>query len=156
MKTSSIGVKFICGWEAYRSSPYSDESGHLTWGYGHKQQPGEQPPAHISVDSALALMAHDLAPVERTINTCVKVPITQEQFDAIASLAYNIGQVAMAGSMLIRMVNHKMFTDAAEQFLRWDNVRNPGTGKLEPSLGLLARRKSERAIFIGGGYNWEH
>lgn len=156
MKTSSLGVRFICAWEAYSATPYRDPSGHLSWGYGHCQRSGEQPPQQIDIDAALTLMASDLAPVERAITHCTARALTQSEFDALVSLAYNVGPVAVAGSALVRMLNAGNIDDAAERFLQWSKVRNPKTGMLEPSPGLLARRRAERTIFLGGLYNWDH
>lgn len=156
MRTSALGVRFICRWEAFRATPYRDQAGHLTWGYGHCQKAGEQPPAAIDIDAALALMESDLQPVERTIVSRVERHLTQSEFDALVSLGYNIGPVALAGSTLLRLVNAGRIDDAAKQFLQWSKVRNPKTGMLEPSSGLLARRKAERTIFLGGLYNWDH
>lgn len=156
MRISDLGVRFVCGWEAFSATPYRDQSGHCTWGYGHCQRPGESPPASISQEAALALMASDLQPVEIAMTHCTRPGTLQSQFDALVSLAYNVGTAAVAQSHLVRLLNAGRIEDAGEEFLRWAKVRNPKTGALETAPGLLARRRAERAIFLGGLYNWDH
>ncbi len=72
------------------------------------------------------------------------------------SLAYNVGAAAVAGSTLVRRLNAGRIDDAADQFLQCSKVLNPKTGMLETSPGLMARRRAERAMFLGGLYNWDH
>jgi hypothetical protein len=72
----------------------------------------------------------------------VKVPLTQNQFDALVSLVYNIGQTAFSNSTLLKKLNAKDYQGAADQFLRW----NKGGGKV--MKGLVRRREAERALFL--------
>jgi lysozyme len=70
-------------------------------------------------------------------------PTTQAQFDAMVSLAYNIGMGAFSGSTLLQYHKAGRFADAADQFLRW----NKQAGVV--LKGLTARRQAERALYLG-------
>jgi len=45
MQISGNGTRFIEQWEEYAPKPYRDQAGYWTWGYGHKQLPGEPLPS---------------------------------------------------------------------------------------------------------------
>ena len=74
----------------------------------------------------------------------VTVPVTQEQYDALLSLVFNIGEGAFMRSTLLVRLNSGRCTEAADQFLRWDYA---GGQRLR---GLSKRRAAERAMFIQG------
>ena len=95
-----------------------------------------------TLEQAKSYFAHDLKSFEKTVNDSVKVPLSQNQFDALVSLTYNIGSTAFKNSTLLKKLNAKDFTGAADQFLRW----NKGGGKV--LKGLVRRREAERALFL--------
>jgi lysozyme len=72
----------------------------------------------------------------------VTVPLSQNQFDALVSLAYNIGTNAFKTSTLVKYLNALDFKAAADEFLKW----NRGGGKV--MKGLVRRRETERALFL--------
>lgn len=78
----------------------------------------------------------------RAIITSTDVPLTQNQFDALVSFAYNEGITAEGHSTLLRYVNQKKWQLAADEFLRWNKQR----GKVLD--GLTHRREAERALFL--------
>ena len=130
-----------------------------TYGLGSTVRPDGKPVQEgdrITPPAAINLAVRDITAKEAEIKACVTAPMHQHEYDAFVSLAYNVGPVAVAGSALVRMLNAGNIDDAAERFLQWSKVRNPKTGMLEPSPGLLARRRAERTIFLGGLYNWDH
>ncbi|QNQ08279.1 lysozyme [Sphingomonas alpina] len=69
-------------------------------------------------------------------------PTTQSQYDAMVSLAYNIGTTAFANSTLLRLHRAGDPAGAAEQFARWN--RQAGT----VLNGLTRRRAAERALYL--------
>jgi lysozyme len=71
----------------------------------------------------------------------IKIEVTQNQFDAMVSLAYNIGLGAFKNSTLLRQLNRGNFVGASQEFLRW----NKSNGK--PLLGLTRRREREKLLF---------
>jgi len=155
-KTSDRGVEFICAWEKYSPIPYTDQSGHITWGYGHAQRKGEAVPKYVSEEAALDLMKKDITVAEDAVAAQVKVHLAQHQFDALVSLCFNIGSTNLAESTLLKLLNSEKYVSAVNQFLVWNKVRNPRTGELEVSNGLLVRRSSERNLFLSANYDASH
>ena len=140
MKTSPHGLKLIEEREGVRRGAYRDVRGLLTIGVGHLSNKSflVHPGMIISEAKALELLAEDLGEVEDTINRAVKVPLQQYQFDALASLGFNIGASGLAHSSVVHFVNLKAFTQAADAFLVW----------CHPAV-LRGRRESERRQFLG-------
>jgi lysozyme len=140
MRTSTKGIKMIEQREGIRLGAYRDSRGLWTIGVGHLSDAyfHVSPGMVISEAKALDLLAHDLGEVEATIAHVVKVPLQQWQFDALASLGYNIGCGGLAHSTVVHFVNAKSFTQAADAFMNW--VHPPE---------LRGRRESERRQFLG-------
>lgn len=99
-------------------------------------------PAGMTPADAEALLRQDLASVETGIVRLCPVPLTDAQFSALVSLAYNIGLDALAGSTLRRLLLAGDITGAADQFPRWCRAG----GRMLP--GLVRRRAAERALFL--------
>lgn len=87
-------------------------------------------------------MQNDLKSFEQTVNNTVKVPLNQNQFDALVSLAYNIGTNAFSKSTLVKKLNANDIRGAADQFDVWVNA---GGKRMQ---GLVNRRAREKALFI--------
>jgi hypothetical protein len=82
---------------------------------------------------------------ENSIDQNVKVGLTQNQFDALVSLIYNIGTGGFSSSTLLQMINASNFAGAADQFSRF--VYSGGV----VLQGLVTRRAAERALFMTSG-----
>jgi len=80
------------------------------------------------------------------VRSLVKVPLTQNQFDALVSFQYNTG--GLAGSTLLRKLNAGDYQGAADQFLLWDKVTDPITRQKKPFAVLTERRVKERKLFL--------
>lgn len=145
MKVSAKGRKAIKREEGEKLTAYQDTRGIWTIGVGHTSAAG--PPSvakglKITAAQSDEILARDLADVEKDINSSVKVPLTQNQFDALASLVINIGGPAFTKpSTLLKKLNAKDYSGAADQFLVWKKA-----GK-DTSI-LLKRRERERAMFM--------
>ncbi|EPH0070380.1 lysozyme, partial [Acinetobacter baumannii] len=87
-------------------------------------------------------LKNDLTKFEVVINKLVKVSLTQNQFDALASFTYNLGETNLANSTLLKKLNKGDYQGAADQFLVW----NKAGGKV--MKGLVRRREAERALFL--------
>ncbi|MDN5642883.1 MAG: lysozyme [Acinetobacter sp.] len=144
MKTSNLGINLVCGFEGLRLKAYDDGVGVWTIGYGTtvingvKVKKGDT----CTAEQAKSYMAQDLKKFESAVNTAVKVPLNQNQFDALVSLTYNIGIGAFKSSTLLKKLNAKDYKGAAEQFPRW----NRGGGRV--LNGLVKRRKIEMELFL--------
>jgi lysozyme len=93
-------------------------------------------------EAALLLLSKTLTSYEHAVNA-IKVDLTQNEFDALVSLTYNIGAGNLASSTLVKML--KAGDDKAEiakQFLRWDKAGG------KPLAGLTRRRNAEAELFL--------
>ncbi len=96
---STKGLDFIARHEALPNGQpalkiYRDSAGYPTIGYGHKILPGEDLSKGITKAQAEALLRQDVQHAVREVNVGLKAPASQNQFDALVSLAYNTGERA--------------------------------------------------------------
>ena len=141
MTHSQACTDFVAAHEGLRLDAYLDSVGILTIGYGHTYNVG--PGDTCTAEQAKKWLNTDLMVADHGVNQAVKVPLTQCQFDACVSLAYNIGSHAFGASTLAQKLNRGDIAGAAEQFLVW----NKAGGKI--NLGLVNRRADERKMFLG-------
>ena len=140
MRTSTNGRALIRQFEGEELKAYRCSAGVLTIGVGHTGA-DVKPGMTITKAQSDALLAADLARFEKAIADAVKVPLTQNQFDACVSLAFNIGVAAFKSSTLLRLLNAGDYQGATAQFARW----NKAGGKA--LTGLQKRRAAEAALF---------
>ncbi|HCE7950020.1 lysozyme [Pseudomonas aeruginosa] len=141
MRTSQRGIDLIKSFEGLRLSAYQDSVGVWTIGYGTTR--GVTRYMTITVEQAERMLSNDLQRFEPELDRLVKVPLNQNQWDALMSFVYNLGAANLESSTLRRLLNAGDYAGAAEQFLRW----NKAGGKVLP--GLVRRRASERELFLG-------
>lgn len=143
MKTSPQGLTLIRQFEGIRLAAYQDSAGVWTIGVGHtltgftRVKEGDT----CTEEQAADWLVGDVEQAESCINSLVKVPLSQNQYDALVSFIFNLGCRAFSTSTLLRNLNGGSYTLAADQFPRWDNV----AGKA--SAGLLKRRIAEQDLF---------
>lgn len=140
MQTSPNGRKLIESHEGLRLTAYKDSVGIPTIGYGHTSNVSLSDV--ITPEEADEFLAIDLHHAETAVYNAVKVPVTQNQFDAMVSLAFNIGGGAFSKSTLVRVLNQNDPLHAAAHFLDW----NRAGGKVLD--GLTNRRESEMKLFL--------
>ncbi len=130
MKTSADGIDFITHEEGCRLAAYQDMVGVWTIGVGHTGRDAD------------ALLQHDLRHFEESVNRATHVPqITQGQFDAMVSLAFNVGAAGFEASTLVKKFNSGDVRGAGCEFVRWSKAGG------HPSDALLARRAREMWMF---------
>lgn len=142
MKASKKIIDFIAAHEGFRGKIYKDPYGYPTIGFGHLLKEGEEEifKNGITREQALELLKNDVYDAEKAVNLLVKVPLTQNQFDALVSFTFNVGSGNLRRSTLLRKLNEGDYQGAADQFLRW--IGSP------PLPGLQRRRAEERKIFL--------
>lgn len=145
MKVSQYGTNLIKQFESLRLSAYDDGVGVWTIAYGTTKYPnglkvkrGDK----CTQQEAEQYLQHDLAEFVEAVNDALTTTVNQNQFDAMVSLAYNIGITAFKGSTLVKKVNTGDKLAAANQFLLW----NKAGGRV--LQGLVNRRSKERALFL--------
>lgn len=140
MKTSPKGIALIKEYEGLRLGAYLCSAGVLTIGYGHTG--GVKEGDLITEQKAEQLLQDDLKKFENGVLRLVRVPLTQNQFDALVSFAFNLGVGNLGKSTLLRLLNDRDYKGAAGQFIRW----NKAAGK--ELAGLTRRRIAESELFL--------
>jgi lysozyme len=150
-RTSQRGIDLIASFEGLPSrQPYNDPTGHCTAGYGRLLHRGRCTDADVrkwrglTKTRAKDMLAEDVRRFENCVNDAVKVPLTQNQFDALVSFTFNVGCGALRESTLLRKLNGRDYAGARREFERW----NKGGGRVLP--GLTRRRAAEAKLFGGG------
>lgn len=147
---SKVGVDFIKKFEAFIPFVYDDFNpkkewkggpvkGTLTIGYGHTKAAAAKVDmsvgARVTEPEAVKILIEDLAPTEAAVDSAVKVPLTQHQFDALVSFKFNTGR--LAGTGLLNRINAKEFDKVPAEFMKW--VKSKG----KVLKGLKNRRQGE-------------
>jgi len=146
MKTSKRAVQFIRDHEGLRLTAYKDAVGVWTIGYGHTSDPKYpvRPGMHITKAKAEEMLAWDIAEAETVLDKAVKVPLNGNEYGALISLMFNIGNGAFLKSTLLKRLNRGQRRLNAE-FGMW--VKGTKNGKRVTLSGLVRRRAEEAALF---------
>lgn len=121
--------------------PYRDSGGVWTIGYGHAILPNERFTS-ISEADADSIFRRDAGVAEASVSAALNVPVSQNQFDALVSLRFNIGETAFRNSTLLRKLNAGDTSGTAAEFARW--VYDNGV----KVAGLVNRRAAEAQQFL--------
>jgi lysozyme len=143
MKTDESGRAFITKEEGEILHTYKCAAGVLTIGVGHT---GADVHAGmvITKQTSQALLSRDLARFEAAVNRGVTRPLTQPQFNALVSFAFNLGEAALAKSSLLHLVNagNATASEITRAFKLWRNVNGKANASIE------ARRGREAALYL--------
>ena len=139
MKIGENGLSIIKSFEGLRLMPYMDSVGVWTVGYGSTTDvtPGEP----ITQAEAEDRLIKDVENAEECVNKHVAVPITQNEFDALCSLVFNVGCGNFRKSTMLRLLNEGDHDAAAYEFRRWDKAGG------QVLAGLTRRRFAEQQLF---------
>lgn len=157
-RTSPSGARNIIDEEGEKLTAYQDSGGLWTVGVGHTGHEVKQG-FHITAEQSRAYLAEDLIESENIIKACVMVPLNQNQFDALVSFVFNVGEGRPAKgkdrgragfrylrngnpSSALRLLNHSDYEGCADAMLVWKYAG----GVVAP--GLLTRRERERTLFL--------
>jgi GH24 family phage-related lysozyme (muramidase) len=150
---SQQAIDLIKGWEGFRAMMYNDPVGHCTIGYGTLLHMGncdgrqsEQTYINgIAEENATQLLAQKIREFQQTINDSVKVPLNQNQHDALVSFVYNIGSNNFQKSTLLKLLNQGNYSAVPTEIKKWTKARQ--NGKLVDLPGLVKRREAEAELF---------
>ncbi len=143
MKISQKGIDLIKQFEGVSLKAYPDPgTGGEPWTIGYGHTGGVKKGDAITQAQAEDLLRKDLIKFEAGVSNALTAETTQNQFDAMVSLAYNIGLGNFTKSTLLRKHNARCWQCAAAQFGVW---RNAG-GKV--MNGLIRRRAAERELYM--------
>jgi lysozyme len=141
---SLAGLEKLKQHEGVRQVVYLDAVGKPTVGVGHLIKKGEpyKVGQKISMEEVDKLLKKDLAWVYTAVGRNVKVKLTQNKFDSLVSLVFNIGEPNFKTSTVLRELNRGNYEAAADAFLKF----NRGGGKI--LKGLSKRRAAEKSYFM--------
>ena len=146
LKCSEKGLVEIAGHEGICLSPYLDSVGVWTIGVGAtKSEIPNLNSAHtaITVPQAIDLFKKSIVKYENGVNKALKVSVTQEQFDALVSICYNIGVGGLSGSTFIKMINNNSpMTKIVDAIMMWTKPKE-----------ITARRRKEAKLYSTGQYS---
>ena len=141
MNISNEGLSLIKKFEGCELNSYKCAAGVPTIGYGSTH--GIEMGMSISRARAEELLLEDIAKFEDHVNNNVKVPLNQNQFDAMVSWTFNLGGGNLKSSTLLKVLNGSDYTDVPNQIKCW----NKANGKVLE--GLIRRREAEALLFDG-------
>ena len=144
-RMSTQGYELIKRFESLRTTAYRCPAGVLTIGYGHTGRDVAEG-MRITANQAAELLKRDVARFEEAVNEMTTVALKQGQFDALVSIAFNIGATALKGSTLLSRVNKNPDDKAIRaEFMKWNKARTNGTLTTLP--GLTTRRSAEADLY---------
>lgn len=140
MKTSAAARAAIFGFEGCRKQAYACPAGVPTIGVGHTR--GVKLGQSCTDQQAQVWFSEDLEDAEAVVASLVQVPLSQGQFDAMVSFAYNLGPGNLKASTLLKYLNAGNYSAASAQFKLWCHAG----GKV--AEGLVKRRAWETDSFL--------
>ena len=133
---SATALVAIALHEGYKENAYIPLAGDSpTIGFGTTS--GVKLGDRTSPEKALQVALRDIQKFEGALKQCVKVPLSQGEYDVYISLSYNIGSGNFCRSTLVKKLNGQDYEGACKEILRWDQFQ----GKRLP--GLTKRRQEE-------------
>lgn len=157
MKVSAKGLALLKQFEAFKARAYICPAGKPTIGYGHVILASEAnlKTTVLSEAQSTALLQRDLVRFEKAVFTAVMVPLSQQQFDALVLLCFNIGPGSLrmgtgfAGSSVAAAINSKCAESTIRtNWYKWNKITDPATGQKVVSNGLVVRRQKEADLYF--------
>lgn len=144
MTISPNGLAHIAHSEGFREKAYPDHKGQSI-GYGHLLLPGEAEKYKdgITEPQARELLKQDAAIAAADVNRLIKVPLNQEQFDALVDFRYNLNPESL--EHIAQTLNSGDYKAAAARMKLYNKARI--NGELVENPGLTARRAEEAKAF---------
>lgn len=136
----ALAAGFISSFEGCRLTAYRCSAGVLTIGYGHTK--GVREGDVCTEDQAKAWLIDDIRETQTLLAHYVNVPVSEGEFVALVSLAFNVGVGALMKSKLLRKLNAGDRDGAAKEFLDFDLANG------KRIAGLTRRRKQEHDLFL--------
>ena len=139
MAITESTLSFITKEEGFRNKAYKDSKNLATIGVGHLIKTDEPHLLNTTLtdEQVKDLLKSDLKWCSEAVESSVRVSLTQNQFDALYSLCFNIGETNFKRSTVVKRINAGDLKGAADAILMWN----------KPAV-LQKRRERERALFL--------
>lgn len=147
MTLTEEGLALIRRFEGFRSDAYWDAVGVWTIGYGHTSMAGPPrvvPGLRLTAQEAADILARDAAHFADGVRDALKVTVSDAQFSALVSFAYNVGLGNFRRSSVLKAVNEGRMEAVPRRLALWVKAG----GRTLP--GLVTRRAAEAALFVDG------
>ncbi len=147
-RVNDAALALIRQWEGLRLTAYQDVAGVWTIGYGSTTdvRPGQR----ITEAEAVARLRNDLHTAESAVERLVEVDLNSNQFGALVSFVFNVGQGAFQRSTLMKRLNAGDYAAVPGELAKWNKARVHGV--LTPVAGLSNRRAAEAGLWVKGDY----
>ena len=142
LSLSAVGLLTIAKWEGFSDHAYIPVPGDVpTIGFGSTE--GVKMGDTITVPKAIERLYRDTGKAESAMGRCVKVPLSQCEYDAFTSFAFNVGTEAFCSSTLVKKLNAGDYSGACQELKRWVYVDGRRV------QGLVNRREAEFRLCMG-------
>lgn len=147
MKLNENGYNLICEFEGLKLKPYLCSAKIPTIGYGNTYYPNGKRVTllddTITKEYAFEIFKTIADKFAKRVDDMVTSEITQNQFNALVSFAYNVGTGAFATSTLLKKVNNNPNdVTIKNEFLKWVRANK------KVIQGLVNRRNKEALIYF--------
>jgi lysozyme len=146
LSLSALGLLLIAGHEGFSSKPYKDTGGVVTNGFGNATI---TPSKSVTVVEALGDLKENTTMTGRGVSRCLTAEVTQGQYDAYVSFAYNVGVNAFCKSTMLKLANQGDKVGSCNQFDRWTYVAGRDCKiKSNNCSGIAKRREDEKQLCL--------
>lgn len=145
MRMTEEGLALIREWEGFRGRAYRDAVGIWTIGFGHTSMAGApevSPGLEISHAQAEKILAHDVETFARGVASAVTATLSDNEFSALVSFAYNVGLGNFRSSSVLKALNAGDRAAVPRRLQLWVKAG----GRTLP--GMVKRRAAEAALFL--------
>ena len=140
MEISEKGIDLIKEFEGLELVSYLCPAKVWTIGYGHIK--GVEEGMEWTEEQAEEALKEEVIGYCRFVEEYVKVPLNQNQFDALVSWTYNLGPTSLKNSTMLKVLNEGNYDQVPEQIKRWNKARG------QVLNGLVRRRDAEAELFV--------
>ncbi len=141
------GLDLVKSFEGYYADAYICPAGVLSIGYGHTGDDVAEGQC-ITMTTAEDLLSNDMESAAASVERLVTVPLSGNQFAALARFAFNCGATNLGASTLLKKLNLGDYDGVPTELCRWVKARDPVTGKKRTLAGLVRRRSVEGALWL--------
>lgn len=152
---SGIGLVGIANYEGFRSEAYNPSGNQWIdrWTIGFGSTTNVKKGDKITVPQGLERLLRDSATAEAGVKRCIHVPLSQGEYDAFASLSFNIGVTNFCNSSIPKLLNREKpdYAGACEAIKKFNKVKyrkSDGTIAYRELEGLTRRRNKEYQMCI--------